>query len=117
MDLTQGLFAGTTLIALFCQYLSISIGVGYGTILTPLLLVLGFSPLQIIPVVLFSQVIGGIIGGLAHHRAGNIMLDFRRDDKLIKKIFNESGFHVGIVRKQGFAWKYIYIYGTKVKNI
>jgi uncharacterized membrane protein YfcA len=92
MELTAGLFAGTTLIALFCQYLSISIGVGYGTILTPLLLILGFSPLQIVPAVLLSQLIGGIIGGLAHHRVGNIMLDFRQDDKLVKERLRWLGY-------------------------
>ncbi len=37
-------------------------------------------------------------------------------DEKIKEIFSESGFNVSIIRKQGFAWKYIYIYGVKVKN-
>ncbi len=84
MELISSLFAGTVCIALLCQYLSISLAVGYGTTLTLLLLILGFSPLQIVPAVLLSHLIGGTIGGFAHHRVGNIELDFRRDDKLIK---------------------------------
>jgi uncharacterized membrane protein YfcA len=43
------------------------------------LLILGFSPIQVVPAVLLSQLAGGAIGGLAHHRVGNINLDFRQD--------------------------------------
>lgn len=85
MELTPSLFAGTTIIALVCQYLSVSIGVGYGSILPPLLLVLRFSPLQSVPALLLSQLVGGMIGGFAHYRAGNIVLDFRRDNEQVKK--------------------------------
>jgi len=38
-------------------------------------------------------------------------------DEKIKKIFNSGGFDVKVVRKQGFAWRYIFIYGKKVKNV
>ncbi len=41
---------------------------------------------------LLSQLVGGIIGGIAHHRAGNINLDFRRDDKLIKERLRGLGY-------------------------
>ena len=82
MELTSDLFV-VVFAALLCQYLSVSFGVGYGTLLTPLLLILGFSPLRIVPAVLLSQLVGGIVGGFVHHRSGNITLDFRQDDKLI----------------------------------
>jgi len=39
------------------------------------------------------------------------------DDKKINKIFENAGFKVKIERKQGFAWKYIFIYGNKVKGV
>ncbi|MFC2056489.1 TSUP family transporter [Chloroflexota bacterium] len=92
MEITPGLFAAVAAIALVSQYMSVSIGVGYGTILTPLLLILGFSALQIIPAVLLSQFVGGVVGGLAHYWAGNITLDFRRDDRLIKKRLGGLGY-------------------------
>lgn len=38
-------------------------------------------------------------------------------DEKIKSIFHKNGFTVAVMRKQGFAWKYIYIYGTKFKNV
>lgn len=51
-----------------------TLGMGYGTTITPLLLLSGFAPLQIVPVVLFSQFTIGAIGGFLHHRVGNIDL-------------------------------------------
>tara|TARA_Y100000310_G_scaffold234940_1_gene237964 strand:+ start:910 stop:2742 length:1833 start_codon:yes stop_codon:yes gene_type:complete len=38
-------------------------------------------------------------------------------DKNIRKVFSKCGFKVSVIRKQGFAWQYIYIHGKKVKNI
>lgn len=92
MELTSVLFVLVVFIALLCQYLGVSIGVGYGTPLTPLLLIIGFAPLQIVPAVLLSQLVGGIVGGLAHHRVGNIHLDFKRDEKLIKERLRFLGY-------------------------
>ena len=92
MEVTSSLFVVIVIIAIVCQYLSVSFGVGYGTPLTPLLLIMGFLPLQIVPAVLVSQLAGGIVGGLAHYRAGNIHLDFRRDEKLIKERLRGLGY-------------------------
>jgi uncharacterized membrane protein YfcA len=92
MELTTVLFVEVVCIALVCQFLSISLGVGYGTLVTPLLLILGFAPLIAVPAVLLSQLVGGIIGGLAHQRAGNIRLDFRRDEQLIKERLRGLGY-------------------------
>jgi ubiquinone/menaquinone biosynthesis C-methylase UbiE len=39
------------------------------------------------------------------------------NDKRIKKIFENGGFKVEVKRKQGFAWKYIFIFGEKVRNV
>ncbi|MEA2037438.1 MAG: amino acid permease [Nanoarchaeota archaeon] len=38
------------------------------------------------------------------------------DDK-IKQIFTKSGFDVKVDRVQGFAWKYIFVVGKKVKSV
>ncbi len=66
--LTLALF----LLALFCEYIDSSLGMGYGTTLTPLLLVLGFAPLQIVPCVLLSELLTGFSATLLHHRDGNV---------------------------------------------
>ncbi len=63
--------------ALACEYLDSSLGMGYGTTLTPLLLLAGFEPLQIVPAVLLSELLTGIAAGVMHHRDGNV--DLMRD--------------------------------------
>lgn len=59
-------------LAFCCEYIDSSLGMGYGTTLTPLLLIIGFQPLQIVPAVLLSELFSGITAGLLHHRAGNV---------------------------------------------
>jgi len=44
-------------------------------------------------------------------------VEWLSDDKKIQHIFNRSGFKVNVERKQGFAWKYIFIYGQKTRNV
>ncbi len=44
-------------------------------------------------------------------------VEWLSDDEKIKKIFLESGFHVGVIRKQGFAWRYVFVYGVKFKDV
>ena len=78
MELTLSLFVLAVFLALLCQYLSISLGMCYGILLTRMLLILGLSPLHVVPAVLLSQLAGGIVGGLAYQRAGNIKLYFNR---------------------------------------
>ena len=92
MEITIPLFAAIAVLGLFCEYMDASIGMGYGTTLTPILLIVGFSPLEVVPAVLLGQLVGGIVGGLAHHRLGNISLDFRRDEQLIKTRLRRLGY-------------------------
>ena len=92
MEVTPTLFAIVALVAFAFQYMSVSMGLGYGTVLTPVLLIIGFAPLQVVPAVLLSQFAGGVIGGATHHRLGNISLDFRRDDRLIKERLRGLGY-------------------------
>ena len=91
-ELTPLIFVAVVFIALLCQFLSVSLGVGYGTPLTPVLLIMGFTPLNAVPAVLLSQLAGGVVGGLVHHRVRNIELDFRRDDKLVKERLRGLGY-------------------------
>ena len=78
-SLGAGTLLAIFLAALFCEYIDSSLGMGYGTTLTPLLLLAGFAPLQIVPAVLLSEFITGISAGLLHQRDGNV--DFLRDRK------------------------------------
>lgn len=54
------------------EFLDSSLGGGYGTILTPLFMLLGYPPLEIIPIILLSETITGLLAGALHNRFGNV---------------------------------------------
>ena len=71
---TYSLFLILVAVAFMAEYVDSSLGMGYGTTLTPLLMILGFSPLQVVPAVLLSEFLSGITSGLYHHSLGNVDL-------------------------------------------
>ncbi len=73
------------LAALACEYMDSSLGMGYGTTLTPLLLLAGFEPLQIVPAILLSELVTGLAAGALHHRDGNA--DFLRDHRTRRTVW------------------------------
>ncbi|MCK4822395.1 sulfite exporter TauE/SafE family protein, partial [bacterium] len=75
-------------VAFICEFIDSSLGMGYGTTLTPLLLILGYSPLVVIPAILMSEFLTGSFAAFMHHRIGNVKFDFRNDPnhRLIKKM-------------------------------
>jgi uncharacterized membrane protein YfcA len=66
---------GLLLLAFGSGYVDTSLGMGYGVTLTPVLLLLGYEPLEVVPAVVASQLVLGLVGALAHHAIGNV--DFR----------------------------------------
>ncbi len=67
------------LAAMACEYVDSSLGMGYGTTLTPMLLLAGFAPLDIVPAILLSEFLTGLAAGVWHHRDGNV--NFFRDQR------------------------------------
>jgi uncharacterized membrane protein YfcA len=61
-------------LALGCEYVDSTLGMGYGTSLTPILILLGYTPAQIVPSVLLSEFLTGILAGVVHHEFGNVNL-------------------------------------------
>ncbi len=59
------------ILAFLCEYIDSSLGMGYGTTLTPLLLIMGYSPLQIVPSLLLSELISGLSAAFFHHKFRN----------------------------------------------
>jgi uncharacterized membrane protein YfcA len=47
-------------------------GMGYGTVLSPILINFGYPPLVVVPSVLLSQAIGGFTASMFHQRFGNV---------------------------------------------
>jgi len=66
-------------LAFLCEFVDSSLGMGYGTILSPILLLMGFEVLDIVPSLLFSECVTGITAALAHHRKQNV--DFRSNSR------------------------------------
>jgi len=76
------IFLVLVIFAFFCEFIDSSLGMGYGTTLTPVLMIIGFGPLAIVPCVLLSELITGITAGLAHHKVGNV--NFKRGSVHLK---------------------------------
>jgi len=75
VELWSAQFFIIALLALGAEYVDSTLGMGYGTTLTPLiLLVFGFDPLVVVPAVLISELSTGIAGAISHREAGNLDL-------------------------------------------
>jgi len=59
------------------MYIDSTLGMGYGTTLTPILLIMGYDPLKVVPALLICQWLAGISAGISHSSAGNIDLSSR----------------------------------------
>jgi len=68
------LFIPLVLLAFVYELVDSTIGMGYGTTLTPMLLALGYEPIKIVPAVLFSESITGVLADALHHEFGNVNL-------------------------------------------
>lgn len=64
--------------------IDIVFGMGFGLTMTPVLLLMGYSPHEIVPALLFSSLIGNLISPLFHHKFKNV------DFSLCSKHFNMS---------------------------
>lgn len=90
------------LLAFVCELVDSSLGMGYGTTLTPLLLLMGYEPIEIVPAVLFSECITGVLAGVCHHEFGNVNLRFGSHDFKIVGVL--TGFSlVGVLLAVGIA--------------
>jgi len=93
LEISLWVAATIFIIAFLAEYTDSTLGMGYGTTLTPILLLFGFSPLQVVPSILLSELITGLLAGFFHHLAGNV--DFKpKDINLfsIKQELNELGY-------------------------
>jgi uncharacterized membrane protein YfcA len=90
------------LLAFICELIDSSLGMGYGTTLTPLLLVLGNEPAEIVPAVLLSEFVTGVVVTLLHHEFGNVNLRPAAHD--FKVVIVLSGFSLaGVLLAVGVA--------------
>ncbi|MFH0911932.1 MAG: sulfite exporter TauE/SafE family protein [Planctomycetota bacterium] len=70
-------FAAIAGIAFLAEYIDSALGMGYGTTLTPILIIFGYKAIEaVVPAILVSEFVTGISAGFFHHRVGNV--DLRR---------------------------------------
>lgn len=65
------------IIAFIFESMDSMAGMGFGTALSPLLLLFGYNPLQVVPTILISETITGFIDTYFDHEMGNIRYSFR----------------------------------------
>lgn len=58
-------------LAVVMEVIDSGLGMMYGTLLSPLLILMGYSPKLVVPSILISQGIGGITGAIGHHARKN----------------------------------------------
>ncbi len=76
----------TVIIAAFLlEFFDSAVGMGFGT-LTPVLLLLGYPPLQVVPAVLFASAALSFSAGIMHHNMKNVNF-YKKENKKILCIF------------------------------
>ena len=90
MDITVGLFLILFAMAFFCEFIDSALGMGYGTILSPVLIIMGFDPLIAVPAVLLSQAFGGFTASIFHHQFENA--SFSPGSRDLRVVLVISGF-------------------------
>jgi uncharacterized membrane protein YfcA len=68
------------------EYMDSAGGMGYGTALTPLLLMGGFDPKQVVPLVMITEMFTGIISGLIHGEFENVEWKFKPMNETTKLV-------------------------------
>ena len=76
-----------------CEFIDASMGMMFGTILSPVLIIAGFEPVLVVPSILLSQALGGFTASIFHHRLGNVNLALKTiNPKIIAKKLSELGY-------------------------
>jgi hypothetical protein len=79
------------IIAFLFETMDSAAGMGFGTALSPLLLSFGYSPLQVVPVLLISEAITGVTDAIFDHELKNVNYSFRPINETTKVTFIIAG--------------------------
>lgn len=105
-------------LAFFLEIFDASFGLGYGTALTPVLLIIGFDPLQVVPAVLLSQLVGDFLAAFCHHKFKNVNLSLDSNNFMIAitlGILGSIGSIIAVVIATNLPKIYLHLYiGTLV---
>lgn len=88
------------IIAFISEYLDSGLGMGYGTALAPILILMGYHPLKVVPAILVSQLVTDIAACISHHNLCNVDLRIKSPDfkiAFILGIISSVGVIVSVV--------------------
>lgn len=68
------------IVAFISEYLDSGLGMGYGTALAPILIIMGYHPLQVVPAILISQFVTDVAACISHHSLCNVNLKIKSPD-------------------------------------
>ncbi|MFX1418955.1 MAG: TSUP family transporter [Promethearchaeota archaeon] len=71
------LFLIIIIVAFIFESMDSMAGMGFGTALSPLLFLLGYTPLQVVPTILISEAITGVVDTFFDHEFKNVTYSFR----------------------------------------
>jgi hypothetical protein len=74
------------IIAFISEYQDSGLGMGYGTALAPILIIMGYHPLKVIPAILISQLATDIAACISHHKCNNVDLKINSRDFKIASV-------------------------------
>lgn len=87
-------------VAFISEYLDSGLGMGYGTALSPILIMLGYSPLKVVPAILVSQLVTDIAACISHHNCCNVNLKINAKDfkiALILGLISSVGVIISVI--------------------
>ncbi|MBN2627850.1 MAG: sulfite exporter TauE/SafE family protein [Spirochaetales bacterium] len=71
-----GIIGMVLILCIIFEFLDSAAGMGYGTTFTPLLLLMGYDPMQIVPIIMIQQAAAGLSSSYLHRELGNIEWKF-----------------------------------------
>ena len=77
--------------AFLMELIDSTVGGGFGTVLSPLLLIFGYDPIAVVASILLSEILTGFTVGILHDRASSLEIMKSYDAKLTLGIFMISG--------------------------
>jgi uncharacterized protein len=104
-EAASALIPSVVLLAFVFETLDSAGGMGFGTALAPLLFVLGFVPLQVVPALLAVEAATGLLAGMLHHEFRNIELSWRPLNAATKTLLLIAGLGaIGAIGSAGLAY-------------
>ena len=116
-DLAEVLVPSAIALAFVFETVDSAAGMGFGTALAPLLFILGFAPLQVVPALLATEAATGLLAGLLHHEFRNIEFAWRPLNPAAKGLLLIGGLGaVGAVASSALAYFAVPLPETVIKT-